>query len=55
MLEWDRLRRRRIRTGPLPSVPWSSLEPTLTLEHRLPHLFLLAFLLLLAIQGWLHA
>jgi hypothetical protein len=46
--------RRKIRTGPLPQVSWSSLEPAFTIEHRLPRLFLIAFALLVAIQVWLH-
>jgi hypothetical protein len=39
----------------LPQVPWSALEPAITIERRLPHLFLIGFVLLVAIQVWLRA
>ena len=42
--------RKRVRTGPLPMVPREDLEPAPGLEGRLPLLFVIGFLVLLAIQ-----
>jgi len=42
--------RKRVRTGPLPLVPREDLEPAPGLEGRLPLLFLIGFLVLVAIQ-----
>ncbi len=42
--------RKRVRTGPLPLVPREDLEPGPGLEGRLPLLFLIGFLVLVAIQ-----
>lgn len=41
--------RKRVRTGPLP-LPLEDLEPAPGLEGRLPRLFLIGFLVLVAIQ-----
>lgn len=41
---------KRVRTGPLPLVPREDLEPAPGLEGRLPLLFLIGFLVLVAIQ-----
>ena len=46
--------RARIKTGPLPRVPWSAFEQGATLEHRLPRLLLTALGVLLAVQLCLH-
>ena len=48
------LSRTRVKTGPLPQVPWSAFEPGATLEQRLPRLLVAAFGALLAVQLWLH-
>gem|GEM_PF-6367956 len=45
----------KIRTGPLPTVPWSRLRAPLTLEDRIPSLLVLLLLLLAAIQLTVHA
>ena len=42
--------RKRVRTGPLPMMPRGDLEPAPGLEGRLPLLFLIGFLVLVAIQ-----
>jgi len=42
--------RKRVKTGPLPMVPREDLETPPGLEGRLPLLFVIGFLLLLAIQ-----
>jgi hypothetical protein len=42
--------RKRVRTGPLPMLPREDLEPAPGLEGRLPLLFLIGFLVLVAIQ-----
>ncbi|MBK7824667.1 hypothetical protein [Nannocystis sp.] len=42
--------RKRVRTGPLPMMPREDLEPAPGLEGRLPLLFLIGFLVLVAIQ-----
>jgi len=42
--------RKRVRTGPLPMLPREDLEPGPGLEGRLPLLFLIGFLVLVAIQ-----
>jgi hypothetical protein len=42
--------RKRVRTGPLPMLPREDLEPSPGLEGRLPLLFLIGFLVLVAIQ-----
>lgn len=51
----DDKRTRRVRTGPLPQVPWSALEPAISIERRLSQLFVIGFVLLLAIQIWLRS
>jgi hypothetical protein len=42
--------RKRVRTGPLPMMPREDLEPSPGLEGRLPLLFVIGFLVLVAIQ-----
>ncbi|PRQ09400.1 hypothetical protein ENSA7_08790 [Enhygromyxa salina] len=43
--------KRRLRTGPLPSVPWRALDRrSASLEHHLPLLLLTAFGMLAGIQ-----
>jgi hypothetical protein len=42
--------KRKLRTGPLPTVPWSDLDRKTSIEHHLPALILLSFGLLAAIQ-----
>jgi len=42
--------RKRVRTAPLPMLPREDLEPAPGLEGRLPLLFVIGFLVLLAIQ-----
>ena len=42
--------RKRVRTAPLPMIPREDIEPAPGLEGRLPLLFVIGFLLLLAIQ-----
>ncbi|HEY0135102.1 MAG TPA: hypothetical protein VGB85_13530 [Nannocystis sp.] len=42
--------RKRVRTAPLPMIPREDIEPAPGLEGRLPVLFVIGFLLLLAIQ-----
>lgn len=42
--------KRKLRTGPLPSVPWSQLDRKTSIEQHLPLLILLAFALLATIQ-----
>lgn len=42
--------RKRVRTGPLPMLPREDVEPGPGVEGRLPLLFLVGFLLLVAIQ-----
>ena len=46
--------RRRVKTGPLPVVPWRSLERPNTLETRLPLLLMGLIGLVLAVQLYLH-
>jgi hypothetical protein len=41
---------RKIRTGPLPTVPWRDLDRKTSIEHHLPALILFSFGLLAAIQ-----
>jgi hypothetical protein len=42
--------KRKLRTGPLPPVPWRELDRKTSIEHHLPLVILLAFALLAAIQ-----
>ncbi|MCA9695949.1 MAG: hypothetical protein KC431_00380 [Myxococcales bacterium] len=46
-------RRRKLRTGPLPGVPWRQLERPHNLEDHLPLLILVGFGLLATIQALL--
>ncbi len=47
--------RRRVKTGPLPAVPWRTFERPATLETRLPLVLMLLIGLVLAVQLYLHA
>lgn len=42
--------RKRVKTGPLPLLPRGDVEPAPGVEGRLPLLFLVGFLVLVAIQ-----
>jgi hypothetical protein len=42
--------KRKLRTGPLPTVPWRELDRKTSIEQHLPVMILLAFGLLAAIQ-----
>lgn len=42
--------KRRLKTGPLPSVPWRDLDRKTSIEDHLPALILLGFGLLATIQ-----
>lgn len=42
--------KRKLRTGPLPTVPWSDLDRKTSIEHHLPALILLSFAALALIQ-----
>jgi len=42
--------KRRVRTGPLPTVPWRELDRKTSIEHHLPALILFSFGLLASIQ-----
>jgi len=41
---------RKLRTGPLPTVPWRELDRKTSIEHHLPALILLGFGILATIQ-----
>lgn len=46
--------RRRVKTGPLPAVPWRTLERPPTLETRLPLVLMGVIGLVLGVQLYLH-
>ena len=54
MASMDGGARRRVKTGPLPAVPWKTLERPPTLETRLPLVLMGLIGLVMAVQAYLH-